>query len=319
MSEEIVEIQLDRIVPGDNDREAFPEGDLVELADSIRQYGLAEPIIVRPYGDGFQIVAGERRWRAHHIYTEKVRSGAWMRSGRVRPDYIRAIVRPLSDEEASGIMLLENIHRAELNPIEEARAYQKRMQQFGWSEESVAQAANVPATRVRLRLALLDIVPEAQRLVKDGQMGVKYAYVMRDLDSNRQRLALRYLTEVDTPRIQEFRKLCARLLEEQAQEAMFDLAAFMTTVQDVRDAEAAARPERIIPVAGALPAMRKAASTAQALERYIRDLLDGGYHAEAAVVGTVYRGLLQHHIVQFPQGASPLIPGETLADRGGAA
>ncbi len=318
MSEEIVEIKLAAIVPGDNDREAFPEGELVELADSIRQYGLAEPIIVRPFGNGFQIVAGERRWRAHHIYTERVRSGAWLLSGRVRPGFVRAIVRALSDEEASGIMLLENIHRAELNPIEEARAYHKRMQQFGWNEESIAQAANVPATRVRLRLALLDIVPEAQQLVKDGQMGVKYAYVMRDLDPNRQRIALRYLAEVDTPRLHEFRKLCAKLLEEQAQEALFDMAAFMTTVQDVREAEAAARSERIIPVAGALPAMRKAPTTAQALERYIRDLLDDGHDEAAAVVGTVYRGLLQHHIVQFPQGASPLIPGETLADRGGA-
>lgn len=312
MSETIVELALTAIAPGDNDREAFPESGLVELADSIRQYGLAEPIIVRPFGDGYQIVAGERRWRAHHIYTRKVQAGEWVLSPLVRPGTIRALVRPLSDEEASGIMLLENIHRAELNPIEEARAYKKRMDQFGWDEDSVAHAANVPVTRVRLRLALLDTVPEAQKLVRDGQMGIKYAYALRDLDANRQRLALRYLAEVDNPRIKEFRALCARLLEEQAQEAMFDLAAFMTDVQDVRDAEAAARPDRIIPVRENLPAMRKARSTAQALERYIRDLLDGGHAEAAAVVGTVYRGLLQHHIVQFPNGASPLIPGETL-------
>ncbi|HNT74376.1 MAG TPA: ParB/RepB/Spo0J family partition protein [Anaerolineae bacterium] len=300
----VTEVPVALIDPGDNDREAFDPTGLRELAASIAEHGLAQPITVRPMlGGRYQIVAGERRWRAHQLLQRVT---------------IPALVRSLSDEQASGIMLLENIHRAELNPIEEARAYRKRMTQFGWDEERLAREANVPAGRVRLRLALLDIVPEAQDLVKAGQMGVKYAYVLRDLDVNRQRIALRYLAEVDTPRIREFRKLCARLLEEQAQEAMFDMAAFMTTVQDARDAEAAARPERIIPVVADLPAMRKARSTAQALERYIRDLLDGGYEEAAAVVGTAYRGLLQHQIVQFPQGASPLIPGETLADQGRA-
>lgn len=294
----VIDVPVALIDPGDNDREAFELTSLQELAASIAEHGLAQPITVRPMPGGrFQIVAGERRWRAHQL---------------LKRETIPALVRTLSDEQASGIMLLENIHRAELNPIEEARAYRKRMDQFGWDEERLANEANVPATRVRLRLTLLDIVPEAQQLVKDGQMGIKYAYALRDLDSNRQRIALRYLAEVDTPRIKEFRKLCARLLEEQAQESMFDMASFMTTVQETREAEVAARPERVIPVDGELPAMRKAHNTALALERYIRDLLDAGLDDDAAVVGTVYRGLLQHHIIHFPKGPSPLIYGETL-------
>jgi ParB/RepB/Spo0J family partition protein len=317
-------IRVDHIIPGDNDREAFDPVALQELADSIQQYGLAQPISLRPvercpvcdalYTEApfpitcaacghdeleprYQIVAGERRWRAHKLL------------GRAT---IPALVRAMDDERASGIMLLENIHRAELNPMEEARAYHKRMAQFGWDEERVAEAANVPVGRVRLRLTLLDLVPEAQKLVKDGQMGIKYAYALRDLDTNRQRIALRYLAEVDTPRLKEFRQLCAKLLAEQAQEAMFDMAAFMTSVEDVRAAEAAARPERVIPVAAGLPPVRKASSIAQALERYIRDLLDAGHGDAAGVVGTVYRGLLQHKLTRFPHGPSPLIPGETL-------
>ena len=154
----------------------------------------------------------------------------------------------MDDEQASGVMLLENIQRAELNPIEEARAYRKRMEQFGWDVARTSQAANVPLERVRLRLTLLDIVPEAQQMIRVGQLGVKYAYVMRDLDANRQRIALRYLSGVDNPRLNEFRELCARLLAEQAQEAMFDMAAFMTAVQETRAEEAASRPERVIPV-----------------------------------------------------------------------
>lgn len=288
---EVQLVEVGQITPGDNDREAFDPVGLRELADSIAQHGLAQPITVRPWKDGYQIVAGERRWRAVCLL-------GWAT--------IPALVRTLDDEAASAIMLLENIQRAELNPMEEARAYRKRMTQFGWGAEQVAQAANVPVERVRLRLTLLDLVPEAQDLVRNGNLGVKYAYVMRDLDTNRQRLALRYLNGVDTPRLREFRELCARLLAEQAQEAMFDMAAFMVEVQQARADEEANRGERIIPVDDDLPGVRKARSVSQALERYIRDLLDAGMDDAARVVGTVYRGLLAHRLVRMPQGNSPL-------------
>ena len=117
---------------------------------------------------------------------------------------------------------------------------------------------------------------------------------------------------MDTPRLREFRQLCARLLAEQAQEALFDMATFMSEVQAGRDAEAASRPERIIPTDEGLPAMRKARSVGQALERYIRDLLDQGDDDAARVVGAVYLGLVQHRLTRIPEGPSPLIPGETL-------
>lgn len=301
MTELVTQIPVAQIVPGDNDREAFDATGLEELAASIAQHGLAQPITVRPLGAAvYQIVAGERRWRAHQLL-------GW--------ETISALVRQMDDEQASSVMLLENIQRAELNPMEEARAYRKRMERFGWDEARVAEVANVSAARVRLRLILLDLVPEAQTLVRDGQLGVKYAYAMRDLDANRQRIALHYLSEVDTPKLREFRELCGRLLAEQAQEAMFDMAAFMVEVQDARAEEVANRPQRIIPVDDALPGVRKARSVAVALERYIRDLLDAGEQQAARAVGTVYQGLLAHHILRLPTGPSPLIPGETLADR----
>lgn len=297
MVETIVDVEVTRIVPGDNDREDFDEAELHELAASMAAHGLAQPITVRPVPFGYQIVAGERRWRAARLLH-------W--------HTIPALIRTLDDEAASAIMLLENVQRAQLNPIEEARAYRKRMERFGWDVARVAQAASVPVERVRLRLVLLDLVTEAQELVRSGQMGIKYGYVMRDLDTNRQRIALRYLTQVDTPRLREFRELCARLLAEQAQAAMFDVAAFMAEVQKTRDAEAAARPARVIPVDADLPGVRKAHSTAQALERYIRDLLDAGRDEAARVVGTVYQGLLAQRLVKLPEGPSPLIAGETL-------
>ena len=122
-------VPIDAIAPGDNDREDFDAAALQELADSIGQYGLAQPITVRPVGrDRFQIVAGERRWRACRLL-------GW--------PTIPALVREMDDETASGVMLLENVQRAELNPIEEARAYARRMARFGWDVDRVAAAANV--------------------------------------------------------------------------------------------------------------------------------------------------------------------------------
>ena len=153
---------------------------------------------------------------------------------------------------------------------------------------------------MRLRLTLLDVVPEAQHLVRSGQLGIKYAYVMRDLDPNRQRIALRYLSEVDTPRLSEFRRLCARLLEEQAQESLFDVAVFMVDVQMARAEEAAAAPARIIPVAKGLPPMRKARSVGQALVRYMDDLQDAGEGDAARVVGSVLLGLVSQGLTRVP-------------------
>jgi ParB-like chromosome segregation protein Spo0J len=207
----------------------------------------------------------------------------------------------LDDEAASSIMLAENVQRVELNPIEEARAYQKRMVRFGWDEKRVAQAANVSEARVRLRLTLLDIVPEAQHLVKHGNLGIKFAYALRDLDTNRQRIALRWVRDQENPDIKVFRRLCAELLAEQAQESMFDLVTFMTEVQAEMDLGASDEPKRVIPIDGQLPAMVKARSVGAALERYIAILMSEGKMDAAQVVGSVYRGLLKYGLTSMPK------------------
>lgn len=110
-------------------------------------------------------MAGERRWRAHKLLGRET---------------IAALMREMNDEQASGVMLLENIQRAELNPIEETRAYRKRMEQFGWDVERTSQAANVPLERVRLRLTLLDTVPEAQEAMFDMAAFITREPVCRD-------------------------------------------------------------------------------------------------------------------------------------------
>jgi ParB/RepB/Spo0J family partition protein len=233
----ITNMPIDSILPGPNDRTVFNPQALNELAASIAAHGLAQPITVRPvmqctecgeshaladcpeicntcgndtWAGACQIVAGERRFRA-------MQSLNWVS--------VPAIVRPLSDEEASAIMLAENVARADLDPIDEARAYYRRMNSFGWSAQEVADRAGVSTIRVRFRLKLLELRPEVQKLIRDNQLPIGYAQVLADadLDNNRQLIAIRYLRDNPSPTPTWFRRIVNLLLAEQAQGQLFDL------------------------------------------------------------------------------------------------
>jgi len=205
-------IPIDSIRRGGNDRQVFDPVALEELSESIRAHGLVQPIAIRPMTDGhYQIVAGERRWRACKL---------------LACQEIPAIVRDLNDEAASAIMLAENIGREDLNPIEEANAYHRRMERFGWSATRVADVAGVSHDLVRRRLSLLRLGPEAQKLVASGQFPVGHGQAMADLDNNRQRIALRVYSHSTRMTLQAFRHVVSDLLQEQSQDALFDLQQF---------------------------------------------------------------------------------------------
>jgi ParB/RepB/Spo0J family partition protein len=283
---ELVEIKLDLVDAGDNDRKVFDQVALEELAESIRDHGLAQPITVRPKGVRFEIVAGERRTRACRLL-------GWTS--------IPAIVREMDDEQAAAIMLAENVARVDLNPMDEAKAYHKRMTAFGWSVPVCAQKANVSESKVRSRINLLKLAEDIQVLVASGQMGVGYAEAMADLDHNRQRIAMRYFGEAKRPTLSEFRELVGKLYAEQASESMFDLGAFFVE-------RALANPETDdapgLPTHPALPAMRGAMTVGQALERYLRTLLQSGDPAQkdaALVVSTVFDGLIRSNLAHRPK------------------
>jgi len=116
---QIHQIPVEKIIVGNNDRKQFNQQGLAELATSIAEHGLAQPPTLRPVIDGmYEIVAGERRTRAMRDVLK------WK--------FIPAIVRDLDDQQASAIMLIENIERKDLNPMEEAQAYSERMKRFAW-------------------------------------------------------------------------------------------------------------------------------------------------------------------------------------------
>jgi len=212
--ENIREIPLDQIAPSfGNDRTVFDDAALQALADSIRENGLAQPITVRSIKGGFQLIAGERRFRAHKLLGLPT---------------IRAIVVVLDDQQAAAVMLAENTGRRDLDPIDEGKAYQRRMNDFGWDIKTVAARAGVSVQVVNNRLKLLTLRDDLQHLVRSGNLQIGYAQVIAEaeLDNNRQLIAVRRLQNCPSPSPAWLRKECAELAEQQASNDMFDNALF---------------------------------------------------------------------------------------------
>jgi len=152
-----------RVVPIDllkggrfNPRKDFRDDELAELADSIRTKGLVQPIIVRPdtATGGYEIVAGERRWRA---------------SQKAGLHAVPVIVRDLSDKEVLELAIIENVQRADLNPLEEAAGYRDLIERFEYSQEQVSEIIGKSRSHVANTLRLLKLPDSIQAMVQDGR------------------------------------------------------------------------------------------------------------------------------------------------------
>jgi ParB family chromosome partitioning protein len=175
--EELQEIDIDLIDPNpDQPRTRFPEEKLDELARSIRANGLVQPILLRRIGEGrYQIVAGERRWRA---------------SQRAGLHKIPAIIRSISDDKLLELALIENIQRQELNPIEEAQAYQRLIHSLGLTQDEVAQQVGKDRTSITNYLRLLNLPPEIQRMLEEDLISMGHARALCGLDSKQEQKRL---------------------------------------------------------------------------------------------------------------------------------
>ena len=167
-SEPLREIDIDRILPNSHQpRKSFDEESLEELANSIREHGVVQPIVVRPIEDGFfQLIAGERRWRATQ------------RAGLSR---IPAVVRDAGDHEALEIALIENLQRQDLNPLEEAHAYDRLIFEFGMTQEEVARRVGKNRTTVANMLRLLKLPPEVQQWLRESKLSTGHAKALLSL------------------------------------------------------------------------------------------------------------------------------------------
>lgn len=147
----------------DQPRKRFDDKELQELTDSLRQIGLIQPILVRPIpgvADTYQIVAGERRWRA---------------AQRAELREVPVVIRELNDQEVLEISIIENVQRADLNAIEEARGYKALMEQFGHTQEDIAKVIGKSRSHVANTLRLLALPPRVRDMVYEGKLSAGHA------------------------------------------------------------------------------------------------------------------------------------------------
>ncbi len=169
---EISEIEPDREQP----RSSFDDDTLTELADSISQHGVLQPILVRPLpGGGYRIVAGERRWRASRLAGKST---------------IPAIVRNLSELEAKTFALVENLQREDLNPVDEALGYKQLMQVSGMTQEQTAKLVGRSRPAVANALRLLSLPEEALDLLREGRLTVGHAKAILSIEDPEVRLSV---------------------------------------------------------------------------------------------------------------------------------
>ena len=152
-----------------NPRKHFADADLDDLANSIREKGLLQPIVVRPRADGeYEIVAGERRWRA---------------SQRAGIHEVPVLIRELNDGEALEIALIENIQRSDLNPLEEARAYGLLLEQFSYTQQQLADSVGKSRSHIANTLRLLTLPDTVRSLIEDGKLTAGHARTLVAADS----------------------------------------------------------------------------------------------------------------------------------------
>lgn len=167
-SDKLREIDIDRILPNtEQPRKHFNEEALNELADSIRAHGLIQPLIVQPLPDNFyQLIAGERRWRAAQ------------RAGLMK---LPAVIRESSPNASLEIALIENLQREDLNPIEEAQAYEKLIVEFGLTQEEVARRVGKNRVTITNMLRLLRLPQEVQQWIGEDRLTTGHAKALLSL------------------------------------------------------------------------------------------------------------------------------------------
>src|SRR5215467_15443136 len=161
LGSETTEVDVDAIVPGPmQPRTHFDEGSLEGLADSIRAHGVVQPLLVRRQGDRYELIAGERRWRAARL------------AGLSK---VPVVVKDVPDKDLLEIALIENIQRENLNPIEEAQAYRRLIENVGLTQEALAVRVGRDRSYITNYLRLLKLPDDLQQLVIEGRLSTGHA------------------------------------------------------------------------------------------------------------------------------------------------
>ncbi|WHZ27445.1 MAG: Chromosome (plasmid) partitioning protein ParB [Nitrospira sp.] len=191
---DVQRIRIEHIVPNRyQPRHIFTPEELAELAASIKESGVLQPIIVRRKGDGiYELIAGERRWRA---------------SKEAGLETIPVVIRNCSDQESLLLALVENLQREDLNPMETARAYSRMMNEFGLTQDAIAVKVGRDRSSVANFVRLIHLHPEVQELVEGGTLTTGHAKVLLGLQSPEEQLRIGKMVVASTLSVRETEKL----------------------------------------------------------------------------------------------------------------
>ncbi len=177
-------------------RKNFDEDALQELSESIKQFGLLQPILVQDRKDHYEIIAGERRWRAAKLAGLKE---------------IPVIIRDYSEQEIAEISLIENIQREDLNPIEEAQAYKRLLEEFHLKQDEVAERVSKSRTAVTNSIRLLKLSDEVQQMVIDDMISTGHARALLAIEDHQQQYAIAQKIFDEKLNVREVEKLVKNL------------------------------------------------------------------------------------------------------------
>ena len=191
---EVQHLRVDAIVPNRyQPRQTFSLQELAELTASLKQSGLLQPILVRRKGDGiYELISGERRWRA---------------AKEAGLETIQAVIRNCGDEESVVLALVENLQRADLNPMEMARAYHRMMNEFGLTQDTIAQRVGCERSSIANIVRLINLPSEIQRLIETNQLSIGHAKVILGLLGQNEQLRVAQLVVSKTLSVRETEKL----------------------------------------------------------------------------------------------------------------
>lgn len=186
-------IKLSLIEPNrDQPRKDFNEEMLQELAESIKQYGVLQPLLVQKKGDYYEIIAGERRWRAAKIAGLKE---------------IPVVIREYSKQESVEIALIENVQREDLNPIEEAMAYQQLMSEFGLKQDEIAARVSKSRVTITNSMRLLKLDSRVRDMVIKGELSSGHARAILAVEDHEEQFAIAQRVVKDRLSVREIEKL----------------------------------------------------------------------------------------------------------------
>ena len=169
-------VKINEVEPNrDQPRKNFDEDALMELSDSIKQFGILQPLIVQKKKDYYEIIAGERRWRAAKLAGIKE---------------VPIIIKEYTDQEIVEISLIENIQRENLNPIEEAMAYKRLLEEFNLKQDEVAERVSKSRTAVTNSMRLLKLSSRVQQMIVDDMISTGHARALLAIDDEEQQFML---------------------------------------------------------------------------------------------------------------------------------